>query len=90
MVPKLQKRMNAIVPSPQHRSEIPDTTSEFSSLTPREYEIAKHVAMGFSNKEVARVFDISHWTVAAHLKSTFLKLEVRRRSELAYLMRRIL
>lgn len=59
-------------------------------LTPRELEIARLVAKGFSNKEVGQFLEISHWTVAAHLKSTFLKLGVKRRADLAYSMRKVI
>ena len=65
---------------------LPELEDELA-LTPREQEIALLVAKGFSNKEVGRVLDISHWTVAAHLKATFLKLGLKRRSELTYVLR---
>lgn len=65
-------------------------TSAFDLLSARELEVARLVAKGFSNKEVALFLEISHWTVAAHLKATFLKLGVRRRSELAYMLRRVI
>ncbi len=68
----------------------PDELAELALLSPRELEITRCVAKGFSNKETARLLGISHWTVAAHLKASFLKLGVKRRSELAFLMRRIL
>jgi len=68
---------------------VPQIDPEFALLTSREYEIARMVAMGFANKEVGRMLEISHWTVAAHLKATFLKLGVKRRSELAYMMRKV-
>ncbi len=64
--------------------------SAFDLLSARELEVARLVAKGFSNKEVALLLEISHWTVAAHLKATFLKLGVRRRSELAYMLRRVI
>jgi DNA-binding CsgD family transcriptional regulator len=63
------------------------TIRELDLLTARELEIARLVAKGFSNKEVGQVLDISHWTVAAHLKSTFLKFGINRRAELVYFMR---
>ena len=66
---------------------LPDAEDVTAGLTPREQEIATLVAKGFSNKEVGQILDISHWTVAAHLKTTFLKLGLRRRSELAYALR---
>ena len=68
----------------------PEEMVELALLSPRELEITRCVAKGFSNKETARLLGISHWTVAAHLKASFLKLGVKRRSELAFLMRRIL
>ncbi|MDP5219852.1 LuxR C-terminal-related transcriptional regulator [Ruegeria sp. 2205SS24-7] len=64
--------------------------SAFDLLSARELEVSRLVAKGFSNKEVALFLEISHWTVAAHLKATFLKLGVRRRSELAYMLRRVI
>jgi DNA-binding CsgD family transcriptional regulator len=50
------------------------------ALTPRESEIARMVAHGFTNKEIARVLDISSWTVSAHLRRAFSKLEVTSRA----------
>jgi DNA-binding CsgD family transcriptional regulator len=61
---------------------------EFTKLSARELECARLVAKGYSNKEVGQLLGISHWTVAAHIKATFLKHGVRRRVELAYLLRR--
>jgi DNA-binding NarL/FixJ family response regulator len=65
----------------------PVLPAELATLTAREIEIGRLVAKGFSNKEVGRLLEISHWTVAAHLKAMFLKLGVRRRVELAYSLR---
>lgn len=90
MTLKLQEQPSTALSSPQRRIEIPNVVPEFESLTPREYEIARQVAMGYSNKEVARALEISHWTVAAHLKATFLKLGIGRRTELAYLLRKLI
>jgi len=64
-----------------------ETGCDLDELSPREKEVARLVAKGFSNKEAARLLQVSHWTVAAQLKAVFLKLGVRRRSELAYLLR---
>lgn len=59
---------------------------DLGQLTAREFEIARLVAKGLSNKEVGQILEISHWTVAAHLKATFLKLGVRRRGELTFVL----
>ena len=53
-----------------------------SSLTHREREVAETIAGGASNKEVARLLQISERTVKAHLTTIFNKLEVRDRLQL--------
>jgi DNA-binding CsgD family transcriptional regulator len=50
------------------------------SLSPREMEIARMVARGFTNKEIANVLDISSWTVSTHLRRVFSKLSVGTRA----------
>jgi two-component system NarL family response regulator len=52
-------------------------------LTPREREIARLVALGLRNAEVARQLHISPPTVKSHLNNVFQKLGVRDRVELA-------
>jgi DNA-binding CsgD family transcriptional regulator len=49
-------------------------------LSPREREIARMVARGYPNKTMARVLDISSWTVNAYLRRIFLKLNVGSRA----------
>ncbi len=51
-------------------------------LTPREAEIARLAAEGLTNKEIALALDISHWTVATHLRRIFDKTSVNRRAAL--------
>ena len=55
-------------------------------LSSREFEIAALVARGMSNKEVALDLRISPWTVSAHLRRIFTKLDIKRRMELCLLM----
>ena len=45
------------------------------------------VALGKSNKEVARAMNISAETVKSHLKSTFAKLGVQQRAQAVVLAR---
>jgi DNA-binding CsgD family transcriptional regulator len=49
-------------------------------LSPREREIARMVADGCTNKEIASVLDISSWTVSTHLRRIFSKLDVTTRA----------
>ncbi|MCH8282968.1 MAG: helix-turn-helix transcriptional regulator, partial [Chloroflexi bacterium] len=51
-------------------------------LTERERAVALAVAEGRSNKEVARLLDITERTVKAHLGAAFRKLGVRDRMQL--------
>ena len=53
-------------------------------LTPRETEIARLAARGLTNKEIALTLDISHWTVATHLRRVFDKTNVNRRAALGH------
>jgi DNA-binding CsgD family transcriptional regulator len=54
--------------------------SPMSMLSPREREIARMVALGYPNKAIASVLDISSWTVASHLRRVFVKLQVTSRA----------
>lgn len=56
-------------------------------LSPRELEIAGLVADGMANKEIGLTLGISHWTVSAHLRRIFVKLEIGRRMDLCLLYR---
>ena len=67
----------ATIPSSQHR------------LTGRELEVARAIAAGASNKEVARTLAITERTVKAHVSGLFTKLAVSDRLQLALKMREI-
>jgi DNA-binding CsgD family transcriptional regulator len=50
------------------------------ALSPREREIVRMVAKGYPNKVIARVLEISSWTVSTHLRRIFAKLGVSTRA----------
>jgi DNA-binding CsgD family transcriptional regulator len=58
----------------------PDTG--LAALTPRESEIANHVALGESNRDIARALFLSEKTIESHLGRAFAKLGVHSRSAL--------
>lgn len=58
-----------------------------ASLSAREYEVARSVASGLTNKEVGAVLGISVRTVENHLRSIFAKLGVKSRICLAARLR---
>lgn len=59
---------------------------DVSQLSSREKAVADLVALGKSNKEVARELDITERTVKAHLSAVFEKLNVRDRLQLALIL----
>ena len=59
----------------------PDTVAvESIELSPREREIARLVAKGLPNKVIARLLEISTWTVGTYLRRIFAKLAVSSRA----------
>lgn len=54
-------------------------------LTERELDVARLVARGLSNREIARELHLTHETVRTYLKRMFAKLGVADRTELAVL-----
>jgi DNA-binding NarL/FixJ family response regulator len=54
-----------------------------SSLSSREIEILRMVSKGLTNKEIARVLEISQYTVRNHLNHISAKLDVTDRTEAA-------
>jgi len=51
-------------------------------LTPREFDILRWIARGYSNKQIAMQLAIQEQTVRNHLRPIFLKFGVSRRTEL--------
>lgn len=64
------------------RSRARSRVSQVGPLTKRELEIARLVASGLKNSEVAAQLYLSEKTVAAHLSNIYGKLEVRSRVQL--------
>lgn len=60
---------------------------QLNQLTPREREVALAVADGSSNLEIAQALGKTEFTVKAQLLSIFRKLQIRRRSQLAALLK---
>jgi DNA-binding CsgD family transcriptional regulator len=68
---------------------IPERYWLWDNLTAREMEIARLVAQGKHNAEIARELQISSYTVETHLKHTYAKLGVGSRTELAHVVREL-
>jgi non-specific serine/threonine protein kinase len=64
-----------------------DAPSLLESLTRREREIADHLAVGMSNKEIAERLFISVRTVETHVENILRKLELQSRAQVPAAMR---
>jgi len=64
------------------RRSRPRRGTGLAALTPRESEVANHVAMGESNREIAAALFLSEKTVESHLVRIYAKLGVHSRSAL--------
>lgn len=72
----------AIIHTPNSSDTVDSTLT--SRLTGRELQIAALVALGQSNKQVAKQLHISEWTVSAHLRRIFVKLKIDSRAAMVY------
>src|SRR5690606_37377698 len=62
----------------------PAPTEEGPALTPRELEILRGIAKGFTYTELAEWLGISRQTVPVHIKNIYRKLAASNRSEAVY------
>jgi two-component system, NarL family, nitrate/nitrite response regulator NarL len=68
-------------------SKAPPEADLLAELTPREREILEHVAVGQSNKEVARNLRLTEKTIKYNMTNILQKLHVRNRVEAALIAR---
>jgi DNA-binding NarL/FixJ family response regulator len=68
----------------RHHAPVPAAAGPATTLTDKETEVLTELARGYSYKEVAIRLDISHHTVADHVKAIYRKLSVNSRSEAVF------
>jgi DNA-binding NarL/FixJ family response regulator len=54
-----------------------------AALSPREREVARHLAAGLSNRQIAQALVLSHRTVEGHVEHILQKLQMQNRNEVA-------
>ncbi|HET6499990.1 MAG TPA: helix-turn-helix transcriptional regulator [Amycolatopsis sp.] len=59
---------------------VPTRPRAHELLSPREYEIARMVGLGYTNRAIAAVLEISLYTVSTHMRRIFTKLGVGSRA----------
>ncbi len=79
--------MEALIRRLPANSAPASTDNRLRELTEREQDIAQRVALGESNKVIARDLDIAERTVKAHLTSIFQKTRTKDRLQLALLVK---
>jgi len=62
------------------RDEI-DIASRMAELTPKQFQVLKHLQGGMLNKQIAFDLNITEATVKAHISAIFKKLEVNNRTQ---------
>lgn len=67
---------------------VPTGPGVHESLSPRENEIARMVALGHTNRAIGSMLDISTYTVSAHMRRIFSKLGVSTRAEMIAVLSR--
>lgn len=63
-----------------------EVKTRLAKLTPRQREVSEHLLMGRSNKEIARIMDISPGTVRIHISTILRTLEVKTRAKAFYFL----
>lgn len=86
LVVSTQAAMSRLPDAKLPRESMSVEAGAMSALTKREEEVARAVAKGASNKEVARQCGITERTVKAHIGSVFQKLKARDRLHLALML----
>ncbi len=74
-------RINGLCDGGGVESELPLSTTDAVQLTPRQQEVLREMALGLSNKEIARKLGMLEGTVKVHVKAILQKLNVRNRTE---------
>lgn len=74
------------IASPSKIKPLQPVSDKLQLLTAREQEVAKTLANGASNKEIARTLNITDRTVKAHVSNIFQKLGARDRLHLALII----
>lgn len=81
--PDLMRQLMQLTLHAAHQQDPHLDTHLMEQLTAREQGVAKEIAQGASNHEIAERLKISERTVKAHLSAIFDKLQVRDRVQLA-------
>ncbi|MDF2671211.1 MAG: hypothetical protein K0R67_3517 [Paenibacillus sp.] len=83
---KLQSYLNKMLASFGISDERRDVLKELATLTTREKQVVELIIKGHTNMEISSKLYLSEVTVKKHLTNIFRKLNIKNRSQLAFLM----
>jgi DNA-binding NarL/FixJ family response regulator len=88
--PEVATRMSrwdagAAAPASEHPVDRQQLKAILRSFSPREREVIEHIAMAYSNREIAEKMFISEQTVKNYISRIYSRLGVSRRSQLVRL-----
>jgi DNA-binding NarL/FixJ family response regulator len=63
-------------------SEAKDIASKLKELTPKQFQVLRHVKNGMMNKQIADTLNVTEATVKAHIGVIFKKLNVKTRTQI--------
>ena len=79
---RIEEALNKDIASREHLNEHREIKKHLTHLTVREKEVLSLIFRGYSNKEMARLLDISNRTIEAHRASIMEKMQVKSLAEL--------
>jgi two-component system nitrate/nitrite response regulator NarP len=71
-----KRRLGGCTAATELPGVVPSTTSESSTLTRRQFEVARAAASGLSNKELATQLGVSEGTIKNHLHAVYERLQL--------------
>jgi DNA-binding NarL/FixJ family response regulator len=74
--------LDAFAAAPEEAPDLPVLDAELDQITPREREVLRLIARGYTYKEIARELFISIKTVESHVSSVLRKLQLSTRHQL--------
>lgn len=83
MTGKLVLALQSASAGPAAATPAPPAEDPVSQLSPREQQVLHHIALGASNKEIARALEIAETTVKIHVQHILRKLQLSSRVQAA-------
>ncbi len=64
------------------KSETKEIAQKVKELTPKQFQVLRHIKLGMMNKQIADTLNVTEATVKAHISSIFKSLDVKSRTQI--------